>query len=177
MGTLDDRWNVRSAMIVEVGLLRGLAKLLNSEIIDVPGATGGVDTDTSAIGAAIVEAFNDHDFILCNVKGPDVCGHDGEPKQKVEIIERIDVMVGEILDRIGDDVLIVVTADHSTPVSVKDHSGDPTPIMFWGPGVRTDDVMHYDERAVVRGGIGRIRGTDVMPMITNLMGVQEKFGA
>jgi 2,3-bisphosphoglycerate-independent phosphoglycerate mutase len=75
------------------------------------------------------------------------------------------------------DQYIVVTADHSTPCALKDHSGDPVPIAFWGPGVRTDSVAKYDERSVVAGGVHRIRGIDVMKIITQLMGVQEKFGA
>jgi 2,3-bisphosphoglycerate-independent phosphoglycerate mutase len=38
-------------------------------------------------------------------------------------------------------------------------------------------VRGFDERVVVGGALGRLRGADVMPIMTNLMGVQEKFGA
>ncbi len=86
-------------------------------------------------------------------------------------------MVGYLLEHIDGQTFIVLTADHSTPVAVKDHSGDPVPIAFWGNGVRTDACSAFDERSVTRGGIGRIRGIDVINIITQLMTVQEKFGA
>ena len=38
---------------------------------------------------AVIAAFQDHDFILCNVKGPDIAGHDMNPRAKIEIIEKI----------------------------------------------------------------------------------------
>ena len=72
---------------------------------------------------------------------------------------------------------MVLTADHSTPCAIKDHSGDPVPIVFWGQGVRTDRCEAYDERSVTSGGLGRIRGIDIINIITQLMNVQEKYGA
>ena len=86
-------------------------------------------------------------------------------------------MVGYLLGKASEDQYIVLTADHSTPCALKDHSGDPVPIAFWGPGVRTDACAKFDERSVVAGGVHRIRGIDVMHIITNLMAIQEKFGA
>jgi 2,3-bisphosphoglycerate-independent phosphoglycerate mutase len=70
-----------------------------------------------------------------------------------------------------------VTGDHSTPVAVKDHTGDPLPLAFYGPEVRGDKVKSFGERACAEGGVGRIRGVNLMNMITNLTGSQEKFGA
>jgi 2,3-bisphosphoglycerate-independent phosphoglycerate mutase len=64
-----------------------------------------------------------------------------------------------------------------TPITVGDHSGEPCPIFFWGHGVRPDGCTAFGERAVLGGGVGRIRGLDVMNIMTSYMGVQEKFGA
>ena len=72
--------------------------------------------------------------------------------------------------------MLVVTADHSTPCVVKDHPAIRCPSSSGAIGAAST-IMEFNERAVTRGGIGRIRGTDVMPMITQLMGVQEKLGA
>ena len=76
-----------------------------------------------------------------------------------------------------DDIVLFVTADHSTPVSVKDHSGDPVPVFIKAPGLRVDDVKEYGERAAAKGGLCRIRGTDVLYIIRDLMNVTQKFGA
>jgi 2,3-bisphosphoglycerate-independent phosphoglycerate mutase len=174
---LNERCNLTSACVAETGLITGVAKYVGMEIVDVPEATGGLDSDIMAMGRAIVKALEDHSFVLCNVKGADVGGHDAQPQAKVELIQRMDAMVGYLIENADSDTYIVLTADHSTPVSVKDHSGDPVPIAFRGPGVRVDDCRHFDERSVTKGGLHRIRGIDVMNIITQLMGVQEKFGA
>jgi len=174
---INDRFNIKSACVAETGLIKGVAKYVGMKIIDVPEATGGLDSNLIAMAKAIIDALKDHNFVLCNVKGADIGGHDGISQSKIDLIDQMDVMVKYLLDNIGPETYIVLTADHSTPVSVKDHSGDPVPIVFWGPGVRTDECRSFDERSVAKGGIHRIRGIDVMNIITQLMIVQDKFGA
>jgi 2,3-bisphosphoglycerate-independent phosphoglycerate mutase len=173
----DELHGVKSACIVEVGLVKGIGQYLKMDVIDVPGATAGLDTDTEAIGRAVVAALRGHNFILCNVKGPDVAGHDGNVRGKVEIIERIDRMVGQILNDFGPDFIFAFSGDHSTPCSVGDHTGEPCPILFSGPTVRPDECQRFGERPSSRGSVGRIRGLNVVPIMTSYMGVQEKYGA
>lgn len=174
---LNERFPLVPGCVAETGLIMGVAKYVGMKLIDVPEATGGLDSDLIAMAKAILKSLETHNFVLCNVKGADVTGHDGQARGKMEFIQCLDEMVGYLLEHIDSETYIALTADHSTPVAVKDHSGDPVPIAFYGPGVRTDDVQHFDERSVVKGGVHRIRGTDVMNIITQLMMVQEKFGA
>ena len=72
---------------------------------------------------------------------------------------------------------IAITADHSTPASVKDHSGDSVPVAICAPGARVDSVNQYDEVSVATGGLGHIRGMDLIPMLLNITNRSEKFGA
>ncbi|MHB9035212.1 MAG: 2,3-bisphosphoglycerate-independent phosphoglycerate mutase [Armatimonadota bacterium] len=166
-----------AACVAETGLINGVARYVGMDITEVPGATGGLDSNVMNIGKAIVEQLADHDFVLCNVKGADLGGHDGNPHAKIDVIKKLDEMVGYLIENMPKGTYLVITADHSTPCAIKDHSGDPVPIVFWGEGVRTDKCEHFDERSVTAGGLGRIRGIDVMKVITQLMNVQEKFGA
>jgi len=177
LGSFQGRTGLSAACIVEVGLVKGIGRYLSMDVIDVPGATGGLDTDVMAIGRAVIDALQTHDFVLCNVKGPDVAGHDNNPSAKVEIIERMDQMLGMILENIPPKTYIVLTGDHSTPCPYMDHSGDPVPVVIWGPGVRTDSVTDFGERSAARGGMGRIRGKDILNILTGFLKVQEKFGA
>jgi len=173
----QERYGVTGACIVEVGLIKGLARYLQMEVIDVPGATGGRDTDELALARAVVEAIRRHAFVLCNLKAPDLGGHDDDPQQKMEAACKLDRLAGYLREHVGDQAFLMVTADHSTPCVVRDHSGDPVPIAIIGPGVRTDDVTAFGERPCAHGGLHRIRGSDLMNILTNLMAVQEKFGA
>lgn len=177
LGSFEEKQHLKAAAVVETGLIAGIACYLGMDIIEVQGANGGLDSDIMAMGDAIIKALDDHDFVMCNIKGGDIAGHDGGAEAKVRFIERCDKVVGALLDRVGENTYVILTADHATPVGVMDHSGDAVPIAFYGPGVRVDSVQTFDERSVVGGGIMRIRGIDVMNILTNLLNVQEKFGA
>jgi len=172
-----ERYGFTGACVVEVGLVKGIGRYLGMEVVDVPQATGGHDTDEIALARAALAALERHPFVLCNLKAPDLGGHDGDPKAKMADIVKLDNMVGTILRGLPPDAHLVVTGDHSTPVAVKDHTGDPLPLAFYGPEVRGDKVKSFGERACADGGVGRIRGVNLMNMITNLTGSQEKFGA
>jgi len=74
-------------------------------------------------------------------------------------------------------MLISVTADHTTPVSLREHTGDPVPLLIRGIGVRIDHLQKFDETAAALGGMNRIRGLDIMPTLIDLIGKGKKFGA
>ncbi len=177
MNSFENEYGIKAACVAETGLINGVARYVGMEITEVEGATGGTDSNVMNMAKAIVEKLQTVDFVLCNVKGADVGGHDASAQVKIDMIKKLDEMVGYLIQNVPPETFIVLTADHSTPVAVKDHSGDPVPIAFWGEGVRTDRCTRFDERSVTEGGLGRIRGIDVMKIITQLMNVAEKFGA
>ena len=171
------RHGIRGACVVETGLIAGIGRYLDMTVPHVPGATGGADTDELALARAVVEMLADHDFVLCNLKAPDLGGHDSKPDAKMRASQMLDNLAGYVLDRGPESLHLAVTADHCTPISFGDHTGDTVPLAIHGPNVRPDGVQTFGERAVVAGGLARIRGFDLMHILTNLMGVQEKFGA
>lgn len=174
---LSERWGVTSACVAGVGLVRGVARAAGMEVLDVEGATGGLDTDMPAKARASVAALDDHDLVLLNVKAPDLCGHDGLADEKVDVFARVDAALAEAGVPDLDDTIVVVTGDHATPVVVGGHTGDPLPALVWGPGVLPDDVAAFHERACRRGGLGRLRGRDLLPVALDLCGRVDKFGA
>lgn len=177
MNSFADEYGLTSACVAETGLINGVARYVGMEITEVEGATGGADSNVMNMAKAIVDKLQALDFVLCNVKGADIGGHDGSAQTKIDVIKKLDEMVGYLMQNVPAGTFIVLTADHSTPCAVMDHSGDPVPIAFWGEGVRSDRCAKFDERSVTAGGLGRIRGIDVMKIITQLMNVAEKFGA
>ena len=170
------RYGIKGAAVVETGLIAGIARYLEMTLPDVPGATGGADSDELALAKAIIAMLEDHDFVLCNFKGPDLGGHDSQPMPKIAAAVKLDNLVAYVLDHAPAGLHIAV-ADHATPISFGDHTGDTVPLAICGPNVRPDSVRSFGERAVVSGGLSRIRGSDIMNILTNLMGTQEKYGA
>ena len=172
-----EKYGFTGAAVVEVGLIKGIAGYLGMTVVEVPQATGGYDTDEHALARAALAALAEHDFVLCNIKAPDLAGHDGDALRKVAAVEKVDGLVRTLLAGLPTDTILVCCADHSTPVAVRDHSGDEVPCLIRGPGVRTDSVAAFGERPMAAGGLGHLVGNNLMPLVTNLMGTQEKFGA
>ncbi len=174
--SLNERYGLKGAAVVGVMLVKGVCKALGMDTLEVVGATGGVNTDMMAKAKAAISALQSYDFVLLHVKAADVYGHDGDAPGKVEAIKRLDDMLGFLRDNISNNC-IAITADHSTPVAVRNHSGDPVPLAIVGEGVRVDKVDRYDEVSAVQGGLGRIRGKDLMPILVDIVNKSEMYGA
>jgi 2,3-bisphosphoglycerate-independent phosphoglycerate mutase len=174
--TFYEKYKLKAALIAAVSLIKGVAKLCHISVIDVPKATGYIDTDTIAKAKAALAAIENHDLVIVNVKGPDEASHDGNTQGKISIIEKIDSMIGVMLDQVDlNEIGIVLLADHTTSTRYRKHTGDPVPISIASTEVVKDGVQKYNEKEAGRGGLGRIQGQHVMPLILNLMCRSEKF--
>ena len=115
---------------------------------------------------------------LANIKAPDLSGHDGDAPQKMKAIAKVDNAIGLLLEELDfSRITLLVTGDHCTPITYGDHTGDAVPAVFYGNGVRPDETASFGERQCMRGGLGYFTGFDIMWLLTNLAGVQPKFGA
>jgi 2,3-bisphosphoglycerate-independent phosphoglycerate mutase len=142
------RYGKRGAMITAVDLLRGLAKLLGWRRIDVPGATGYVDTDYAAKGRYAVEALKDVDLVCVHVEATDEASHEGNADLKVKALEEIDRhIVGPVYEALKGygQFRILVSPDHPTPLRTKTHSHGYVPWAMAGTGIEPDGLSHYDD--------------------------------
>ena len=133
LDTWSRRFGLNCAGIAAVDLIRGIDRLLGFDLIDVPGATGYLDTDYAAKGRAAVAALEDHDLVSVHVEAPDEAGHQGDVEAKVAAIERIDqAIVGPVLERLRSERTwgILVAPDHPTCLASRVHSADPPPFAI-----------------------------------------------
>jgi 2,3-bisphosphoglycerate-independent phosphoglycerate mutase len=153
------------AMITAVDLLRGLAVLLGWKRIEVPGATGYLDTDYAAKGRAAIAALDDVDLVTVHVEAPDEASHEGNTAAKVQALEEIDrhivAPVHEALRGRGD-YRILVTPDHPTPLRTKTHSHGFVPFALAGTAVAADALRTYDERSAGQSQLAFDDGWKVM---------------
>ncbi len=174
---LPQKFKVAVSAIAAVALVRGICKIVGMNLIDVPGATGGINTDLNAKAKAAVKALETNDLVILHVKAPDVASHDGDFELKTSVIERIDVMIETICDRVDvRSTYIALTADHTTPVSVKDHMGDAVPFLLSGPETLPSGVTKFCEKNARHGNAVAIRGPDLLHLMMNYMGKVSKFG-
>jgi 2,3-bisphosphoglycerate-independent phosphoglycerate mutase, archaeal form len=157
--------------VLAIAKMAGLFPLTNE------GMTGSYDFDPMAKAQATIGLIQEYDFVLTHVKATDLAGHDGRWDLKRDMIEMIDTMIGAIRSQLPPDMYIAVTADHSTPCSRGEHSGDPVPALIWGPEVRADNQESFGERSCANGGLGRLTGSTFFNSLLDLMGYVKKFGA
>jgi 2,3-bisphosphoglycerate-independent phosphoglycerate mutase len=155
----------RGAMITAVDLLRGLAALIGWRRIEVPGATGYLDTDYAAKGRAAVAALAETDLICVHVEATDEASHEGNAPAKVKALEEIDRhIVGPLHKALaaGGDYRMLITPDHPTPLRTKTHSHGAVPFALAGAGVVPDALRTYDEIAAARSKLAFEEGFKLM---------------
>lgn len=160
-----ERFGVRGAVITAVDLLRGIGRLLGWEVIEVPGATGYLDTDYAAKGRAAVAALDRLDMITVHVEATDEASHEGNVAEKVHALEQIDEhIVGPVhaaLRRHGDYRLLV-SPDHPTFLRTKTHSHGFVPFAMCGAGIPPDRSGSYSELEAAETGLTLPRGFELM---------------
>lgn len=145
-----ERFGVRGAVITAVDLLRGIGRLVGWEVIDVPGATGYLDTDYGAKGGAAIAALQrpEIDFIVVHVEATDEASHEGHVHEKIRAVESIDrEIVGPLHDwlKTQGDYRILVCPDHPTFLRTRTHSHGYCPFAMCGSGIPADTSIDYSE--------------------------------
>lgn len=166
------RHGVQGAMITAVDLLRGLARLIGWDCIEVPGATGYLDTDYAAKGKYAVEALSKYDLVCVHVEATDEASHEGKPREKIAALEAIDQeIVGPVwhaLKKHGE-YRILISPDHPTPIHLKTHSHGDVPFAICGTGIQPGSAAHYDEFTAARSGRRFAEGWNLMAEFLNGM--------
>jgi 2,3-bisphosphoglycerate-independent phosphoglycerate mutase len=153
--TFASRFGPVAAVITGVDILRGMARLMGMEIIEVPGATGYIDTNYKGKGEAAVRALDTFDMIIAHVEAADESAHMGSAEEKVRALERIDeAIVGPLLKKLAEspEWRILVAADHPTLTTTRGHSAVPPLFAFAGTGIAAVEKAPFTEAAADRGG-------------------------
>ena len=157
MEPFQKKYGMTGTMITAVDLLRGLAALAGWKRLDVPGATGYLDTDYAAKGRAAIEELSRSDLVCVHVEAPDEASHQGDAAAKVRAIEQIDQkIVGPIATHLAGvpDHRILVCPDHPTFIATKTHSRGAVPFLMAGRGIAPSGRTTYDELAAAAAGNG-----------------------
>jgi len=165
MESFEKRFGIKGAAITAVDLVRGLAKLIGFELINVPGATGFVDTNYEGKAAAAAEALSKYDLVFVHIEAPDEASHVGNLEMKKKAIEQIDkYVVGPLLAALEKYNVwrILVLPDHPTPLRSCAHSSEPVPFAMAGAGVT--GVLHkpFSEANAAESGFRIENGFEIM---------------
>jgi len=165
MESFKKRFGLKGATITAVDLARGLSKLIGFDLIEVPGATGFVDTNYEGKGSAAVEALQKYDIVLVHIEAPDEAGHSGSAELKKKTVEQIDkYIVGPVYEALQqyDKWRILVAPDHPTPVRTRAHSPEVVPFAMAGTAV--SGILHttFSEANAAKSGFRIDKGFELM---------------
>jgi 2,3-bisphosphoglycerate-independent phosphoglycerate mutase len=168
MPLFKDMHGVSGSIISAVDLLKGIGKYAGLDVIDVPGATGYLDTNFQGKAAYALKSLDEHDFVLVHVEAPDEAGHMGNIEAKIKAISDFDEkVVGGMLNELGGfgDFRIIVLPDHPTPISVRTHTREPVPFAIYSSAGGADYVKKFDEAAAKEGIFGLVEGHKLMNLL------------
>ena len=165
MERFQKRFGIKGATITAVDLAKGLSKLVGFDLIDVPGATGFVDTNYQGKASAAIEALAKYDLVFVHIEAPDEASHNGNAEMKKKAVEQIDkYIVGPVLEALQsyESWRILVTPDHPTPVRSCAHSPEPVPFAMAGTGI--SGILHtsFSEANAAKSGFRIEKGFELM---------------
>jgi 2,3-bisphosphoglycerate-independent phosphoglycerate mutase len=133
--TFREKYGLTGAVISAVDLVKGLGICAGLTSIDVPGATGYLDTNYEGKARAALDALHSVDFVYLHVEAPDEAGHKGNIDEKIQAIEDFDRRVVKlVVEGLRDkyaDYRVLVLPDHPTPIALKTHASDPVPFVLF----------------------------------------------
>ena len=178
--TFAERFKLKPAAVAGYPMYRGVARLVGMPVVSQPTTAADVCVEAA-------KAMADHTFVFAHFKYTDKAGEDGDLAGKIARIEEMDAALPALLKAEPD--VLVVTGDHSTPVSLKAHSWHPVPVLMKAPYLRGGDPRispligkqfpgyAFDEVSCRAGEIGTILAKELVPLAMAHAGKLEKFGA
>jgi len=159
---LDDFYelhNKKGVMISAVDLLKGIAIGAGMKVIEVEGATGGLETNYEGKADAAVKALTEdgYDFAYIHVEAPDEMGHQGSVERKIKSIEYLDERVirrvKDAMDESGEDYRMLIMPDHPTPIRLRTHTSKPIPYLLYDSTRVVPQALYYNEADAAQTGI------------------------
>ena len=156
---INEKYSMNFSCIVDMPVEVGISNVLKMNAFSAGGLT---DYEEKARVAA--KSMETENAIYVHLKGPDEFGHDGDAIGKMKNIEEIDErFFGTLLENIDTEkVVVMISADHSTPCINKGHSDDPVPLLISGNKIKNDGSLRFTEDDGKNGEIGLLDGAQVI---------------
>ncbi len=102
------------------------------------------------------------DYAYIHLKETDLPGHDNKPIEKKLMLEYIDKTFFKFLKKFAppNKIKVIVTADHSTPCKLKNHSADPVPVLFYNNSIPKEKT--FSEKEARKGTLGSMVGSELL---------------
>ncbi|MDO5518767.1 MAG: phosphopentomutase, partial [Clostridium sp.] len=118
-----------------------------NDIFDGEGITESNRSKSSVHGMEQTIEIMDEDFTgLCFVNLVDfdaLWGHRRNPQGYAEELEKFDVNLGKVLDKLKEDDLLIITADHGNDPTYtgSDHTREHVPFLAYSPSMKGHGIL------------------------------------
>ena len=156
--TYKDKYGISGAIVSAVDLAKGLGICAGLEVLNVPGATGWLDTNYAGKTQYALDALEKVDFVYLHVEAPDEAGHSGSCKDKLKAIGDFDsLVVGPVLKGLEErfsEYRVMLLPDHATPLKIRTHTDEPVPFVIYDSRAKKNNKgVSYDESITGRNDI------------------------
>jgi len=167
--SFHSKYGISGSVISAVDLIKGLGISAGLNSIDVPGATGYLDTNYQGKVDAALKALETDDFVYLHVEAPDEASHKGSFDEKIMAIEDFDTkIVSKIIKGMEekfDHFKVLVLPDHPTPLETKTHASDPVPYIIYSSEDKRKtgySSISYNEKEAAASGFFIEKGWELM---------------
>lgn len=167
MPSLRELYGISGSVVSAVDLVKGIGKFAGMEVLDVPGATGYLDTNYEGKVEYALGSLRGVDLAMIHIEATDETGHVGDAGLKVRAVEDFDSrVVGPVLEGMKEfgEYRILVMSDHPTPVDVRTHVNEPVPfaILDSSDGWSSEGPLVYTEECAGSTGVFEEEGWRLM---------------
>jgi 2,3-bisphosphoglycerate-independent phosphoglycerate mutase len=170
MPHFKELYGIDGAVISAVDLVKGIGIYAGLRVIDVPGATGYLDTNYEGKVEYALRALDEVDLVMIHIESTDETGHEGKADLKIRAIEDFDSrVVGPVLQGMKrfDDYKVLILSDHPTPIDLRTHVNEPVPFAVFSSkdrGVK-DSSRVYSEKSASQTGVFMDEGWKLVGMV------------
>lgn len=103
-------------------IVRGIAKAMKIDLVNLENATGDTDTDLLEKAKAVLDEANTHDVVIAHINGTDEVSHRKDLNGKIKFIEKIDrEFLNNIYINAWKTANIIIVSDHQTSSKTGKH--------------------------------------------------------
>jgi 2,3-bisphosphoglycerate-independent phosphoglycerate mutase len=171
MPTFKELYGLTGSVISAVDLVKGIGIYAGLQVIDVPGATGYLDTNYEGKVDYALDSLEHVELTMIHIESTDETGHQGKAELKIQAIEDFDGrVVGRVLEGIKrfGDYRILVMSDHPTPIDLRTHVNEPVPFAIYSSEDESlkNESFVYTEDSASESGVYIHDGWKLTGMLT-----------
>lgn len=173
--SFKEKWGLKAGYTAEAALYKGIAKSVGMKPLNVKEKLDfSGKNEKERTKKALIALKDDFDFIFLHIKLSDNFSHSKKPKKNAEFLKNLDKIFEPLLKE--EDLLVILTGDHSSSSKRGRHISLPVPLLYWGDGPRDRCETFTEGEIADKGGIGIIRGKYIMPIALDLADRAEELG-